>query len=282
MIRRRFLVLGALALVSTACGNQAKSPSQLVVGVLSYGEGATSLEKHDGLKAHLAQSLKSIVQLEPALNEVQAIQQISQKSWDVVIAPPGLAAIAISQAQYSPVMPRVGANQEQRSILVVRQESPAKTLDNLGNQVVALGQEGSATGYYFPIYNLYGLTLSQVKFAATPKQVLEWVDKGEAEAGALSLQEFDLYKQEFDRDRFRILFRDSHPVPAGSILVSPNLSEETRQLLVKSLEKSPLQVLEDVGFAPNAAPPNYDYLIRVVKRVRPIAQRIRQQPAPLY
>jgi phosphonate transport system substrate-binding protein len=281
MVTRRFFIAIFLSCIATACSDRSSNaPSQMVVGVLSFGDGASSLAEHQTFKEHLSKSFKSVVQIEPALNEVQAVQQISQKSWDIVIAPPGLSAIAISQSQYSPVLPLEGANQE-RSIIVVKKDSDLSDLKALANQTIALGHEGSATGYYFPIYNLYGITLAGVRFAPTPKTILEWVDSGEVVAGALSVAEFETYQSEFSAG-FKILFRDEHPVPAGSILVSPDLDEDFRAELVQVLEQSPPSVLESVGFVPNAAPPSYDYLIQVVKRVRPIAQRIKEQPAPLY
>ena len=266
--------------MATACGGGKPQTQQIVVGVLSYGENESTVEKYEGFRNYLAKSFNSVVLLEPALNEVQAVQQISQKSWDVVISPPGLSAIAISQSQYSPILPRVGANKE-RSILVVKDTSDINDIKELGNQSVALGHEGSATGYYFPIYNLYGLTLSEVKFAPTPKKVLEWVDNGEVSAGALSLKEYEKLRGSFENG-FRVLFRDSHPVPAGSILISPDLDDSFESDLVQALEKAPLDVLENTGFVPNASPPDYSYLIQVVKRVRPIAQRVKEKPAPIY
>ena len=53
-----------------------------------------------------------------------------------------------------------------------RAETPQLALD-LNGQAVALGQPGSATGYYFPLLNLYGLTLSKIRLAPTPKQALQ-------------------------------------------------------------------------------------------------------------
>ena len=281
MIKRRFFLGLFVSFAITACGpSRSSAPSQIVIGVITYGEGAASIQRYEPFKTYLTQSFKSIIQLEPALNEVQAMQQITQKEWDIVVAPPGLAAVAISQAQYTPIFTRVGANQE-RSLIVVKKDSPISDIQDLASQTIALGNEGSATGYYLPIYNLYGMTLSQVRFAPTPAKLLEWVDSGEVAAGALSIAELEAFQSKFP-EGFRVLYRDTHPVPAGAILVSPNMNEDFKGDLMKALEKSPLDVLETVGFVPNAPAPDYDYLIKVVKRVRPIAQRIKETPAPLY
>ncbi|NJN23787.1 MAG: phosphate/phosphite/phosphonate ABC transporter substrate-binding protein [Acaryochloridaceae cyanobacterium RL_2_7] len=280
MLNRRFFLMAFLTFLVTACSGSQPTTRQIIVGVLSYGESASTLEKYQGFRDYLAKEFNSVVLLEPSFNEVQAVQQIIQKSWDVVISPPGLAAIAISQSQYSAVLPRIGADKT-RSILVVKDNSDINDIKELNNQSVALGHEGSATSYYFPIYNLYGLTLSEIKFAPTPKTVLEWVDTGEVTAGALSQEEFENLKGNFESG-FKILFRDTHPVPAGAILVSPDRDEAFKADLIKALEKAPLDILETVGFVPNAQPPDYSYLIQVVKRVRPIAKRVKEKPAPIY
>ena len=254
---------------------------RLVVGVVSYGEGARSLEQYADLKEHLGSELKSVVELEPALNEIQALEQVERQRWDLVFAPPGLAAIAISQSEYVPLLTRDGGDRE-RSVIVVRDESPAQEINDLANQTVALGQKGSATGYYFPVYNLYGLTLAEIKFGSTPKQVLQWIDTGEVMAGAVSLGELEQYRSEFSNTTFRILSRDSHLSPSGSVLVSPEMDSEFQKKLLEALESAAPQTRRSVGYIANAQPPNYEYLIKVVKRVQPIAQRIREKPAPLY
>lgn len=281
---RKFFVvfLFPLLWLLVACNSTGNSTlKRLVIGVVSYGEGARSLEQYAELKEHLGAKLKSLIELEPALNEIQAIEQIERQNWDLVFAPPGLAAIAISQAQYVPLLPREGGDQE-RSVIVVRDDNPEAAIKDLANKTVALGQKGSAAGYYFPVYNLYGLTLSEIKFGSTPKQVLQWVDEGDVVAGALSLAELERYRSDFKGVQFRILHRDSHLVPSGAVLIGPDVEGDLQTQLLEALESASPQTKRSVGYISNAQPPNYEYLIKVVKRVQPIAQRIRDKPAPLY
>lgn len=284
MHSRRFFwvfLLPILWLLVACNGTENKPLKKLVIGVVSYGEGSRSLEQYADLKEHLGAELKSLIELEPALNEIQAIDQIERQNWDLVFAPPGLAAIAISQAQYVPVLPREGGDQEQ-SVIVVREDDPSTAIKDLGNQVVALGQKGSAAGYYFPVFNLYGLTLAEIKFGATPKEVLKWVDGGEVVAGALSLAELERFRSEFKGTQFRILYRDSHLVPSGSVLIGPDVDDALKEQLLEALESASPRTKRSIGYISNAQPPDYEYLIKVVKRVQPIAQRIREKPAPLY
>jgi len=254
---------------------------KLVIGVVSYGEGARSLEQYADLQDHLGSELKSLIELQPALNEIQAIDQIERQKWDLVFAPPGLAAIAITQAQYVPILPRIGGERE-RSVIVVREDSPSTAINDLANKTVALGQKGSAAGYYFPVFNLYGLTLSEIKFGSTPKEILQWIDENEVAAGALSLDKFERYRKEFKETQFRILHRDTHVVPSGAVLIGPDVDDNLQTQVLDALESAAPNTKRSVGYVSNAQPPNYEYLIKVVKRVQPIAQRIDDQPAPLY
>ncbi len=281
--RRLFsLFVFPLLLILMGCGPKATlEQKRLTVGIVSYGEGAQSLEQFANLKRHLEATLKTQIELEPAYNEIQATRRIEEQRWDVIFSPPGLAAIAISQEQYLPLLPRSGGEKE-RSIIVVQQNSPAQQLTDLANKTIALGQEGSEAGYYFPIYNLYGLTLAEVRFAPTPKTTLEWIQQGEVDAGALSVASLERYRSDFGRERFRVLYRDSHNVPAGAVLVGPTVERERQEEIRTALESASSQTAAAAGYITNAEPPNYEYLIKVVKRVRPIAKRIKDKPAPLY
>jgi phosphonate transport system substrate-binding protein len=280
MFFNRFLSFSLLFVFLSGCtSSELSSQKKLVIGVVSYGKGSNVAERYAPLKTHLESQLKSIIEIEPAYNEVQAVQQIERKAWDIVFAPPGLAAIAISENQYLPLLPQVGGEKE-RSVIVVRQDSPAAQLNGLANQTVALGQVGSATGYYLPIYNLYGLTLGGIRLSPTPRTTLEWIKQGEVMAGALSVTEFNQYRGDFSPTQFRILYRDTHPIPSGSILVGSTVERNAQEQIRQALETAPAAAAAE--YITNAKPPDYSYLIKVVKRVRPIAKRIKEKPAPLY
>jgi phosphonate transport system substrate-binding protein len=282
MLFRQFWGLPLLLVILSGCGTSQLSEQQrLTVGVVSYGKGSNVLERYEALKTHLESQLKTIIELEPAYNELQAVRQIERQVWDVVFAPPGLAAIAISEKEYLSLLPQTGGETE-RSVIVVRQDSSIQKINNLANQTVALGQEGSAAGYYLPLYNMYGMTLASIRFAPTPKTSLDWVSKGEVAAGALSLAEFERYRSEFSDTPLRILYRDTHRVPSGAVLVGPNVDRNEQEQIRQALEVAPAPVAAAADYVPNAQPPDYSYLIKVVKRVRPIAKRIKEKPAPLY
>lgn len=280
MLTRRFFLV-AIFFILGGCQSASSPPGRLSIGVVSFGESERSIEQYDQLKNYLGQELKSLIELEPTYNEIKALEQIERKTWDIVFAPPGLAAIAISQSKYIPIFPLEGTL-ETRSVIIVLQDSPITKLPQLEGKSLALGQLGSATGYYLPIFNLYGLTLANIRFAATPKVVLEWIAQQEVNAGAMSLAEYNRYRSNFSNFRFRVLYADSHQVPNGAVLISPNLTPEQQKQIQEVLSDVSAAIASSAGYIPNAAPPDYEYLIQVVARVRQIAERVKQQPAPLY
>jgi phosphonate transport system substrate-binding protein len=281
MLSRR-LLLGQLLLLMIGCtAEKSTLRGKLTIGVVSYGEGIRSVEQLTPFSNYLAAQTKTLIELEPAFNELKALEQIKRRIWSLVFAPPGLAAIAISQEQYLPLFPLEGVT-NLRSVIVVRKDSPVQKLTDLEGKVVALGQVGSATGYYLPLYNLYGLTLAEVRFAPTPKTVLEWIENQEVAAGALSAAELDRYRAELSGAQFRILYTDPHNIPAGSVLVGPTVERNQQEQIRMAMQAASPDIVAAAGYIPNAKVPDYKYLTEVVKRVGPIAERIKQKPAPLY
>jgi phosphonate transport system substrate-binding protein len=281
MFSKHFLLLQAFLFLMVGCDSATPPTGKLSVGVVSFDESDRSVEQYDQLKDALGVQLNRLIELEPTYNEIKALDQINRQNWDVVFAPPGLAAIATARTQYSPLFPLEGGLQT-RSVIVVLKTSPIKALNQLEGKVLGLGQRGSATGYYLPIYNLYGLTLAEVRFAATPKAVLGWIAKGEVAAGAMSLAEFNRNRSEFPGIQFRILYTDSHQVPSGAVLVASTVDADQQQKIRQALVDMSPAIAASAGYIPNAPVPDYKYLTEVVNRVSPIAERIKHKPAPLY
>jgi phosphonate transport system substrate-binding protein len=282
-ISRRFLLLQTLALLAACAAGKEEKPTsmgKLVVGVVAYGEEARSLDQYQRFIQYLETKLKTLIELEPAYNEVKAMEQIQRQRWSLVFAPPGLAAIAVSQAQYLPIFPLQGVN-NLSSVLVVLKSSPIQQLTQVTGQRVALGQPGSATGYYVPLYELYGTSPAEIRFAPTPKTALEWVAQGEVAVAAVSRNEFDRYRGDLKPAEFRILHA-SRRIPSGSVLISPEIDRNQQELIQTVMNEVEPSIAEAVGFIPNAPPPDYKTLITFIEKVKPIEANIRKQPANLF
>lgn len=254
-------------------------PLRLTIGLVSYDDGASSLEKYQRFQTYLAEQLKAVVELEPVFNEIRAVEQIRDANWSLVFAPSGLAAIAMAEANYLPIFPMLGTP-NQKSVLVVRHNSPFQALGDLANQTLALGEAGSATGYYLPLYDLYGLTLKAIEFASTPATALEWIADGRVAAGAMSEDSFQQHRNAFAGDTFRIL-HTSRAIPPGAVLISPNVDRNQQQYLERAMQNAPSNLTADAGYIPNAPPPDLSQLIALVNKVRPLESRVKEQPAVL-
>jgi phosphonate transport system substrate-binding protein len=279
MLLRRLLLVLFLLLMTGCVAEQPTRIGKLTVGIVSYDQAARSIGQYERFRDYLAAQTKAIVELEPAYNELNAVEQVQRHNWSIVFAPSGLAAIAIDKAQYVPLFPTRGVNQV-RSVIIVRKDSSLQTLSNLTGKVVALGEPGSATGYYLPLYDLYGLALAEIRFAPTPKTVLEWISQGTVVAGALSEEEYERYYQNFGQTAFRILHH-TRKSPPGVVLLGPTIERNQQEHITRVMSKAPLGIADDAGYIPNARVPDYQEFIKLVNKVKPLEIRVHEKPAVL-
>ncbi|MBD2439289.1 phosphate/phosphite/phosphonate ABC transporter substrate-binding protein [Nostoc sp. FACHB-110] len=280
-LSRRFVIGQLLLLIVHSCKSQKTPAGGLTIGVIDYGGGTQIINQYARFNRYLAEKTKARISLEPTFNENKAIERLESRAWSLVFAPPGIAAIAIARYQYIPIFPLVGVN-NLRSILVSRQDSPIQNLRNLQGKKVALGELGSATGYYFPLYNLYGLTLAQVISAPIPHTVLELVAQGQVDAGAVSIEEYNLYTSTIQDTQLRILYTDPHYVPPGVVLIGSNVESKRQEYIRKIMSDFPSEVTQEAGYIPNATIPDYKYMISVVERVQLLTNNLKKTPVQLF
>jgi phosphonate transport system substrate-binding protein len=275
-------LLVIIGLLSVGCGKEQETfnPDKLTIGVVSYGDGAITSEKYQRFKDYIATHTKTIVELEPAYNELQAVEQLQRKSWDIVFAPPGLAAQAMSKSQYTPIFSMEGVSSTQRSVLIVRDDQPIQKIRDLSNKIVAFGETGSAAGFYVPLYDLYGLTLSQIRSAPTPKTALGWVNDQTADAAALSERDYEIHRREFPTTKFRVL-HTSRWIPSGVVLLGPAIERNRQQQIQKIMREAPPDITGDAGYVPAAKIPNYDQFSQLVEKVRPLEDKVKSTPVTL-
>ncbi len=254
----------------TACDRQTETKlNKHSVGVVSYGKNEKSLKQYTDFQAYIGTRLNSLIELEPAYNEVRALEQIKNKKWDLVFAPPGLAAIAISRYNYEPLVPLEGRDKT-RSVIIAKQASPFQKRQDLKGQTIALGQKGSATGYYLPIYNLYGVNFKDVLYAPTPQDILKWLEEDRVSVGALSLEDYNLLKRDHSPNTFKIVYLDKHDVPSGAILISDRLERNQQEQIRLALVETPSFISSTAGYLPTEKVTDYDYLIKVIERVQEV------------
>jgi phosphonate transport system substrate-binding protein len=278
---RRGFIFNMVGLTISASKSPREFEGILTIGVINYGGGEQIIKQYAKFNNYLGEKTNALIQLEPAFNENKAVERLEARAWSLVFAPPGIAAIAIARHQYVPMFPLIGIS-NLRSIFVVRKDNPISDLKQLQGLTVALGQLGSATGYYFPLYNLFGTTLAQILFAPTPKAALELVAEGKAIACAVSEAELSLYGSELGSTQFRILFKDPHYVPLGVVLIGPNVERNRQEFIRKVMIDTPSGLAEEVGYVPNAQVPDYKYMISVVDRVSSITSKLQNKPVRIF
>ena len=278
---RRFFVFNLLGLTFAACQSPREFEGTLTIGVINYGGGEQIINQYAKFNNYLGEKTNSYIQLEPAFNENKAVERLEARAWSLVFAPPGIAAIAIARHQYVPLFPLIGIS-NLRSIFVVRKDNSISDLKQLQGQTIALGQLGSTTGYYFPLYNLFGTTLAEILFAPTPKAALELVAEGKAIACAISEAELSLYGSQLGSTQFRILFKDPHYVPLGVVLIGPNVERNRQEFIRKVMSDTPSGLAEEVGYVPNGQVPDYKYMISMVNRVSSITSKLQSKPVRIF
>lgn len=280
-LTRRYFFLFIFALSSCTESLKSISERELNIGVISYEQGEQTLKRFTALQNYLGDKTGAIVQVEPVYNETLALERIKRHQWSLVFASPGLAALAIARYQYIALFP-LQAGEKSHSLLVVRQDSSFTKLQDLQNQIVALSQPGSATGYYLPLYNLYGLTLAKIEFAPTPKTLLQWIAQGKVAAGGISHEELNLYSSQFSSTQFRILFTDPHPIPPGAVLITSTIERDRQHIISNYLQQAPANIIQQVGYSPKEQVPDYKYMTTVVERVTSITSNLSSEPVRVF
>jgi phosphonate transport system substrate-binding protein len=276
-----FFFLGINSFIFGCAQQSEPSLEKLTIGLVTYDQGVNSTEEYQNFQTYLETQTRAYIELEPAFNELTAVEQVKRQTWSLVFAPPGLAAIAIQDGKYLPIFPMQGRQGliNIRSVIVVRQDSPIQNLSQLSNKIVALGKPGSATGYYLPLYDLYGLTLSELRFAPMPKTGLEWLDKQEVDAAALSENEFQQYQKDYPT-KFRVI-HSTRFIPPGVVVLSSTLDSKQQQKIIEAMKQATPNLARDAGYIPNAIAPNYEQFIELVNKVKPLENKLRQKPAVL-
>jgi len=268
---RRILLIVIIFAISACDRPQEMALGKLSIGVVSYGSNNESLQKYVEFKKYLGIKQNSTIELEPTYNEVRALTQIANKKWDLVFAPPGLAAIATSEYDYEALVPLDGRDKT-RSVIVAKSELKAKDRQDLAGQTIALGQKGSATGYYLPIFNLYGLNFKEVVYASTPKDVLELINNNKVTVGALSLEDYNILKRNYQANQFKIIYLDQHNIPSGAVLISDRLERNQQEQIRLALTETPSFIASNAGYLTTEQLPDYSYLTRVIERVREVLE----------
>jgi phosphonate transport system substrate-binding protein len=107
---------------------------------------------------------------------------------------------------------------------------------------------GSLTGFYLPLYNLHGLSLSQVSYALNPADLATMLERGEVDAiawdEALPLPSAPV----------RRLHVDSHALPLGALVLSGSLVRSDHTSFLRTLDANAALTPVGLGYASGVLP----------------------------
>ena len=261
---RRWLPLLAV-LVTTACGGRPTSDvslcgsgARLRVGLVGAIEGRAQspqrlLPNQDQfrLRELLTVASRCEVQLEPVLSPEQARLRLQSGDWDLAFLPPGLTALALEQGGSYGLVRQLGRSSNAKSQMLVRVDSGFETRGDLRGRRLGLLPRGSLTGFYLPLFNLYGLRFSEVHYALSYAELLAMLTNGEVDViawdGSLPI----------DSTRLKVLHEDSHVIPLGALALSQSLLQSDHQPFLRQLDENVTQLPPSLGYASGVIPEPY-------------------------
>ena len=257
---RRLLIGLTLALSACADGPSDQQAlcgegGRLRVGLVGSEEGRRGsagviLAEREQFKLRelLTASSRCDVLLEPVLSSEQARLRLRNREWDLAFLPPGLTAVALEQEGQFSLVRQLGRRQNSKSQLIVRADSRFKTRADLRGARLGLLPRGSLTGFYLPLFNLYGLTLSQVGYELTYQDLMLGLQNGEFDViawdGALPAKGSNI----------RVIHEDTHAIPLGALVLSQRLLAQDYKPFVQKLDDNVSQLPSSLGYATGVIP----------------------------
>jgi phosphonate transport system substrate-binding protein len=141
-----------------------------------------------------------------------------------------------------------------RSCIVVKANSPIKTLADLKSKRVAFVNRFSTSGYFMPLMALKQLQIdpdrdfTKVLFGGTHEQTQALLTKNEVDAIATNLASYNKWKQQgkLTSQNSRLLWQ-SQPVPHAPVVVSQHLPAELIEKLKEAFLTTPPGIQDLMG-----------------------------------
>lgn len=295
---RHFLYLLILFIVS-ACSRSNKT---IVIGGVLSTSDLINQNKINNLAELLEAELPNLkFKANETSNYNEAITKICEHKWDLSFA---FSPLVASQAQTCNTTPLhlafvyVNRDENADSYFVgffSKKDSNINSLNDIEGKSLALKQKYSASGFYIPLFMIYGKTLSKVGFLGTESAVARNVFIGNYDVGVTSMNNEKNMAFGKMNNELKLIGR-SQDIPGGSLLVSNHLKERLGEkdfhkllqtLKKKSIyEKAPKLRTKD-GYAylyhPGYPPPVYeDVFDSIIKKVDSIKDCYLETPAKVF
>jgi len=258
-----------------------KNLPPLKIGILSAQNPQDQQKMVKQLDNYLEKSLKRTIDIKLAKNYNDIVDWLVQEKVDIAYVYPLIYLQALDKgAKIEPIVASIDKNTGQpwyRSCIIIKSDSPVKTLTDLKNKRVAFVDKSSTSGYLMPMIAFKKLNIdpeqdfSQLIYAGNHAKSLEFLENGIVDAAATNTSAYlkEQKKGKLTSQNYRILW-ESTPLAQSPVVVLKKLPPE----LIKQLKKAFINLpngMEDIKGIESAG-----YTIVSASDYEPI-QQLRQQ-----
>jgi serine/threonine protein kinase len=205
-----------------------------------------------------------IIEGDKSLSYQEVKKRLAVKKWDIVFARSPMIARFSQKQSYSYLAGMFPGSPSYKSGIFVKASSPIRSINDIkSNTLVALGDFNSASGFYMPVYDLYGKTFSaKIARGESPRSM---VSQGKAEVGTVAIG--DQLKP--NNSEFRII-HTSRDIPGSGVYLSPQLASQHQQIKQVLLAASK-SITKKVNYG-DVPEPNYTEFDKIIDRVDSIIE----------
>jgi phosphonate transport system substrate-binding protein len=271
--------------------------TRLKIGIVTTKSPSQSLESLRVIKKEVEKRLPGVTLDPDATTDYQeARRRICSGEWQLsFVLSPLVTAQAIECGQ-KPLFQVLGSKTYQAAYFV-RGNGPLRTLrgskkqifDQLEGKTLALNQVGSASGFYVPLYELYGRRFKRIALLGDYDRIKAQVYSGKFDVGVAPLTAIT-GDPDFPEGAFKVL-ATSFDIPEGAVLIDPKLDTCLSKKLIEILQlkevytkvKAPDQKNTKLNtkplYDPSVALPSYNLFVPIIPKVNGIGDCYKKQPA---
>jgi serine/threonine protein kinase len=214
-----------------------------------------------------------IIEGDKSLSYQEVKKRLAAKKWDIVFARSPMIARFSQKQSYSYLAGMFPGSPTYKSGIFVKANSPIRSINDIkSNTVVALGDFNSASGFYMPVYDLYGKTFSaKIARNQSPRSM---VSEGKAEVGTVAIG--DQLKP--NNPEFRII-HTSRNIPGSGVYLSPQFASQHEQIKQVLLAASK-SITKKVNYG-DVPEPNYTEFDKITDRVDSIIECVDFDKSPV-
>ena len=285
--------------IVSACNRLNKT---IIIGGVSSTSDLINKNKINNLADLLTKELPNLkFKAKETSNYNEAITKICDHKWDLSFAFSPLVASQVQNCNTTPLhlaFVYVNKRKNANSYFVgffTKKDSKINSLDDIEGKSLALKQKYSASGFYIPLFMIYGKTLSKVGFLGTESEVARNVFIGNYDVGVTSMNNEKNMAFGQMNNELKLIGR-SQDIPGGSLLVSNHLKERIGEKdfhkLLQTLKKK--SIYEQVPklrtkdghaylYHPGYPPPVYeDVFDSIIEKVDNIEDCYLETPAKVF